>query len=466
MARATYGSIVTDIKGSINGHTYQHNAVSKIVKTRPIHKPKNTIKLMAAQKTFNSLAQSWKALTLVQQVAWSDFGIASPHVNKYNEVKNLTGFNKYLSSNCNRLLCSEAVLPNAPVYAAATVQSPFILNFTASVFQIEFDDIIDCTSESLAIFTSPPTKRTSPKLRSQFVLTEIVNTGSFTKYDFFSSYFAAHGLPSSYFSDPLTFNIAVMCYRIKRSNGVYSIAEFNIASAGVIPPFSPIDISGLVSWHSADVGVTKDGSDYVSEWSDQSIEANNATQPTAANKPLWVDSILNSKPILRFDGVNTGMLHEIASSPAYTFFIVVTPSSSKSAYEISLNMYSAAEIRWGIGMGSDGTQGSGWCGVGAGTGLGNANDCLVNEWKIVAYTKNVADGWNLYRNGSFIRNVADTSIATYLGTKPMGIGAEYITTPNYGLSGDIAEILIYNSVLSTTDRELVQTYLNEKYLIY
>src|SRR5438034_643150 len=57
-------------------------------------------------------------------------------------------------------------------------------------------------------------------------------------------------------------------------------------------------------WFRADSGVTTNGTGNVSVWSDNSLNANNATNTTAANQPLWVDNALNGKPVVRFDGVN------------------------------------------------------------------------------------------------------------------------------------------------------------------
>ena len=69
------------------------------------------------------------------------------------------------------------------------------------------------------------------------------------------------------------------------------------------PTFLPSQISGLKLWLKADSLSLSDG-DAVGTWADQSGNANDATQTTAVNKPSFKTNIVNSKPVIRFDGVN------------------------------------------------------------------------------------------------------------------------------------------------------------------
>src|SRR5690348_4328042 len=65
--------------------------------------------------------------------------------------------------------------------------------------------------------------------------------------------------------------------------------------------FSPTDISGLKLWVKADqIGGLSDG-DPVSTWSDQSGVGNDMTS-SGSNRPTYKTGILNSFPIVRFDG--------------------------------------------------------------------------------------------------------------------------------------------------------------------
>jgi hypothetical protein len=63
--------------------------------------------------------------------------------------------------------------------------------------------------------------------------------------------------------------------------------------------FRPIDVSGCILWLSADSGVTKDETDHVSLWKDQSNEGNDVF--AVADLPVWIDDQVNHHPVISMD---------------------------------------------------------------------------------------------------------------------------------------------------------------------
>lgn len=83
---------------------------------------------------------------------------------------------------------------------------------------------------------------------------------------------------------------------------------FTPAATGTTVPLN----DGMVFWLRADTGITKDGSDRVSQWNDQSGTGDsnkNVTQAVAGNQPLWNASSanFNNQPTLSF--VNARLDH-------------------------------------------------------------------------------------------------------------------------------------------------------------
>src|SRR5829696_3345542 len=60
----------------------------------------------------------------------------------------------------------------------------------------------------------------------------------------------------------------------------------------------------LAVWLRADAGVTTNASGGVTQWADQSTNANSAAQITDAAAPLLINGALTGRPVVRFDGVD------------------------------------------------------------------------------------------------------------------------------------------------------------------
>ena len=67
-------------------------------------------------------------------------------------------------------------------------------------------------------------------------------------------------------------------------------------------------------WLKADAGVSTDGSGLVTQWSDQSGNANNALPPDPAYQPTLVSDAINGQPALHFTAASTNFL-QIAPAP-------------------------------------------------------------------------------------------------------------------------------------------------------
>src|SRR6058998_554047 len=101
----------------------------------------------------------------------------------------------------------------------------------------------------------------------------------------------------------------------------------------------------MVLWLKADAG---HGSGNISYWGDQSGYGNHAYQLTTANRPLVVESAVNGRAAIRFDGVNDSFsfpyfLSGAAQVEAYIFL--------KAAEDIP----SANRILWHFGSTSGGS---------------------------------------------------------------------------------------------------------------
>ena len=230
-----------------------------------------------------------------------------------------------------------------------------------------------------------------------------------------------------------------------------------ISSVTEVHVFSPSDISGLQLRLDAGEGVIKDMDEKVSVWADQSGSGNDASQVSMSNQPLWVDNQINSHSVISFDGVNSYLEfpeHFLYNYTNLTLFIVNKPKNLGDNCAI---------------LGPSGTNS---------TGLELLFMTVNHHLRINGLVK--------YYTGLFTSNVFTVSEFTYNGSNTIGYnnGVALSAMPGgdalnydgiyalgrysgpYNAKSDVAEILIYDSTLSDTDRQAVESYLNTKYDIY
>lgn len=252
------------------------------------------------------------------------------------------------------------------------------------------------------------------------------------------------------------------------ANGVN--ATFTITNASTLPT------SGLRLWLDASQTSTLILSGtQVSGWNDRSASGNNAFQTTAANRPLLITWSLNNKNVLRFDG--TTDLLQFGNSSSWmaqniwglSVFVVHRPSTNagtRTAFHISDNAVTRSRIRIEnattnyqlFGKRVDG--GAWWTTLLTG-GL-TTNTPAIHLW-VIDYTN--ADGF-LYvtrpTDTLFNQNLTFSSAGSTTNTPSLGISIGAFNGGQF-FSGDIAEIIVYNRVITTGERNQITNYLVDKY---
>ena len=220
---------------------------------------------------------------------------------------------------------------------------------------------------------------------------------------------------------------------------------------------SPVTlISGLKLWLDASdtTTITKDGSNLVSVWGDKSGEGNDLAQATGSSQPLWVDSVLNSKPIIRGDGVND----------------TITRATFTGGEESQINT-----ILLVCKVGTTGTSDNKYV-FDSGVTLKRhllTNNTASNEYLLFASTIALIGtpdtNYNVFtlefNNTSSILRRQKIQLGTgTVGTDALN-GFTLFSAFDGGQSSnaDIAEVLVYNKQLTTTDRDDIEQYLTAKW---
>jgi hypothetical protein len=196
----------------------------------------------------------------------------------------------------------------------------------------------------------------------------------------------------------------------------------------------------------ADALVLSDGNP-VSVWTDFSINGNDATQ-TGSARPILKTNIVNALPVVRFAFASSQyftMTSPIVSTVSWTILSVMKPSG-------------AAVQMWSLSNST--TQGQL-------SPIYNSDGQLYLGASNVLWFGGVGDStaFHIYTGTSAVELFVDGSSRS-LSFIASGSSGDFDRIGSSGASfndGDLAEVICYDSVLSSGNRGLVESYLSVKY---
>ncbi len=242
---------------------------------------------------------------------------------------------------------------------------------------------------------------------------------------------------------------------------------------------APIPTADLQLWLKADAGVTLNGSK-VSKWADQSGNSNDAIEQDGDRQPLLVANGLNGKPTIRFDGVNDrlGLTGSKLMSQISLFIVFKIDSGVLDYVPIAFGDMDADGRIWGLYVTGDAGYSPDTIYVFGGFNRGAraiARGCAAfGLWHYISVVTNgVIWSTTLRVNGMDAKmsfDPIDMSLSVPIGN-PTGTGTGGIAggdalRPPFGRIAskcDIAEVILYDTVLSDLQRRSVEHYLAEKY---
>ncbi|OWY24724.1 hypothetical protein BVG80_04955, partial [Sphingobacteriales bacterium TSM_CSM] len=227
----------------------------------------------------------------------------------------------------------------------------------------------------------------------------------------------------------------------------------NLTVSGGTASATQPNASGLASnlslWANSDNGVLRDLSSGVLQWSDLSGLGNNIAQGSSGNRPTWVSSVINGRPVLRF---NTSQFMTSAASfgTPYTIFTISKMNNGSDS-----RLISSASTNWLLGN---------WG--------GNQNVMYANGWVTASSGPTPDNLTHMYAATGTGALTTFYDFSTTIASNAAGLsgpGQLQLNGWSNGLNemsdADVAEVIVYNRVLTATELQGVRNYLAAKYAI-
>ena len=239
------------------------------------------------------------------------------------------------------------------------------------------------------------------------------------------------------------------------------------------PTWTPASLTSLALWLDATTGlydstsggalVTTPGST-IGRWEDRSTNARHFTQSTVNSRPVLASS--NGKSTVTFDGTDDFLDGLYTRSyPAQSLFVVFSIASSKTQAGIFAESITGATDQANYLAATQKALQVGATANGSATLLSPQNITL-SSFAIGTYTHTGTQIIN-YLNGTAAAAAADTFpsanyevVRARLGGR---INSNGTNTTGQNLSGSIAEVIAYDRLLTTAERQEVEAYLGTKW---
>jgi hypothetical protein len=233
MALVIYAPLVTAIKGSIGGVTFQANAAGQIVRQRARPKRSRTLKQHLTQPLLLGFLKEWRTLDLATQTLWNDYALAHPHTDFYGRVRYLTGFNWFARINSQRFRVYYGWLYTPPAWDPPAPLNSISLLLNAAYLNIYIDPTPLPADITVVMYFTPPLWRSQTPFRQHMRYIFAAPYPPSPPYDvstYWSGVFQLPWPPPG--TDGMTIQAGV--YPVNVTNGLTAAASF--ANAQLPPP--------------------------------------------------------------------------------------------------------------------------------------------------------------------------------------------------------------------------------------
>jgi len=239
----------------------------------------------------------------------------------------------------------------------------------------------------------------------------------------------------------------------------------SITSSVVNITVTPLFATNTASlWLKANAITGLTNSALVSTWPDSSGWGKDATQSTAAKQPLYFTNVINGFPAVWFNGANNFATGSNSVLNLPTFMAGATQGEALVVLQANTNNPGNPQPLWYLGTynytigGYPEPDGSVQDGFGS-ANLYNIGVPAQNLMQFHVYdVESKTNYWSAWVNAILQYQTTNNTVGFPSGSTTLG-GSDYF------FGGSIAEVVVFRRALTTSERAIVNTYLNAKYAL-
>ena len=230
MARVTFSGIVSDVKGSIGGITFQNNSSGAIVRGRPRTRKAQSQKQQLSQAEHIEKLRTFQLLSLGSKTLWNEYAQVWTKVNSFGQVKRLTGQNWYESVNHNLELAGNPIVDIPPSHILPPAVGSYVFSMTATQMLINFNASFTPANSILLIRASSFFSLTGKVKLNSLRLIKVLDTAPYSLIDIttlWEDYFGVSYPPAANFNN---FSVSIMLQTVEKTSGLASAGLNYIAA--------------------------------------------------------------------------------------------------------------------------------------------------------------------------------------------------------------------------------------------
>jgi hypothetical protein len=170
MAKIIYSVPVSELTGSIGGVTFQRNSSGFIARSKPNRKVNPSNFQSAAQMAVSSTINAWHNLPVESREGWNQLASDQPHVTPWGALRNLNGYQQFLSNNLNLKALNSTPISVAPIYDPPPAPDVFTVEFSQTQILINLGAPLPSPPLYVQVYATPPLRRSAVNIRRNNIL--------------------------------------------------------------------------------------------------------------------------------------------------------------------------------------------------------------------------------------------------------------------------------------------------------